>query len=214
MRTREVNKERTKRRILDVALGMFQDKGFRLTTMRDIAEAAGIALGTTYNYFPTKEHIALFFFEQALGRVLARHRRECPADASLEEKIFALIALEIEEVEPYQEFLNVVVVQATVPTSPLHPFSLDTQPLKNRYLEYVASLVRAAEEDGELPPLGFESMLLSAFWIFHTGIVLFWLNDTSEHKADTWSLLDKSLRFILGALRQGGSLEPRQEQAG
>jgi AcrR family transcriptional regulator len=214
MRPREINKERTKRRILDVALRMFQEKGFRQTTVRDIADAAGIALGTTYNYFLTKEHIALYFFEQALDRVLARHRRECPADVSLEEKIFALIALEIEEVEPYQEFLNVVVIQATAPTSPLHPFSLDTQPLKNRHLEYVASLVREAEARGELPPLGFESMLLSAFWIFHAGIILFWLNDSSENKGDTWALLDRSLRFILNALRQGGSLEPPQEQAG
>jgi AcrR family transcriptional regulator len=213
-RTREINKERTKGRILDVALSMFQDKGFRQTTMRDIAEAAGIALGTTYNYFPTKEHIALYFFEQALARVLARHRRECPAAASLEEKIFALIALEIEEVEPYQEFLNVMVIQATVPTSPLHPFSLDAQSLKNRHLEYVASLMREAEARGELPLLGFESMLLSAFWIFHAGIILFWLNDNSENKGDTWALLDRSLRFILGALRQGGRLEQQEEEAG
>lgn len=213
MPTREINKEETKRRILDVALAMFQTKGFRQTTMRDIAGAARIALGTTYNYFPTKEHLALYFFEEALGRVLARHRRECPRDASLEEKVFSLISLEIEEVTPYQEFLNVMVVQATIPTSPLHPFSLNTQGLKNRHLEYVAALVAEAVERGELPSLGFESMLLSAFWVYHTGIVLFWLNDSSPNKSDTWALLDKSLRYTLNALRQGGRLEERSEQA-
>lgn len=212
MRTREENKERTKRRILDVALRMFREKGFRQTTMRDIADAAGIALGTTYNYFPTKEHIALFFFEQALARVLARHRRETPAEASLEEKVFQLLAIEIEEVEPYQEFLHLIVAQATVPTSPLHPFSLDTQRLKSQQLDYVAGLVKEAIDRGELPPLGFESMMLSAFWVFHLGMILFWLNDTSPGKEDTWALLDKSLRFILGALRQGGQLEPPAEE--
>lgn len=207
MKTREENKERTKRRILDVALRMFRGKGFRQTTMRDIADAAEIALGTTYNYFPTKEHIALFFFEEALARVLARHRRETPAEASLEEKVFQLLAIEIEEVEPYQEFLHLIVAQATVPTSPLHPFSLDTQRLKSRQLDYVADLLKEAIDRGELPPLGFESMTLSAFWVFHLGMILFWLNDTSPGKEDTWALLDKSLRFILGALRQGGQLE-------
>ncbi|HSN85317.1 MAG TPA: helix-turn-helix domain-containing protein, partial [Thermoanaerobaculia bacterium] len=85
MRVREQTKEQTKRQILDVALALFREKGFRPTTMRDIAEGAGIALGTTYNYFPTKEHLALYFFEQALERSLARHRRELPAGASLEE---------------------------------------------------------------------------------------------------------------------------------
>jgi AcrR family transcriptional regulator len=211
MPSREINKERTKKRLLHVALALFREKGFRQATMRDIAEAAGVALGTTYNYFPTKEHIALYFFEEALARVLARHRRETPAGASLEEQVFQLIALELEEIQPYQEFLNVLVVQATVPTSPIHPFGLDVQRLKSRHLDYVADLLRQAMERGEMPALGFEAMMLSAFWVFHMGIVIFWLNDESPHKEDTFVLLDKSLRFILGALRQGGRLEPGQE---
>ncbi len=204
MTLRESHRERTKRQILDVALALFQEKGFRQTTMRDIADRAGIALGTTYNYFPTKEHLALYFFEAALERVLARHRREAPAEASLEEKVFLLISLELEEVEPYRELLPVIVTQAMVPTSPLHPYSLETQRLKNRHLEHVAELVREAIDRGELPALGYESMMLSAFWVFHLGMVMFWLNDESPRKEDTYVLLDKSLRFILGALRQEG----------
>lgn len=213
MTLRESHRERTKRQILDVALTLFQEKGFRPTTMRDIADRAGIALGTTYNYFPTKEHLALYFFEAALERVLARHRREAPAEASLEEKVFLLISLELEEVEPYREFLNVIVTQAMVPTSPLHPYSLETQRLKSRHLEYVAELVREAIDRGELPALGYESMMLSAFWVFHLGMVMFWLNDESPHKEDTYVLLDKSLRFILGALRQEGRPDEREADA-
>jgi AcrR family transcriptional regulator len=212
MSLREDHRERTKRQILDVALVLFQEKGFRPTTMRDIADRAGIALGTTYNYFPTKEHLALYFFEAALERVLARHRHEAPPAASLEEKVFLLISLELEEVEPYREFLNVVITQAMVPTSPLHPYSLENQRLKNRHLEYVAGLLREAMDRGELPALGYESMMLSAFWVFHLGMVMFWLNDESPNKEDTYVLLDKSLRFILGALRQEGRPDERQEE--
>jgi AcrR family transcriptional regulator len=212
MRARDAHKEQTRQRILDVALAMFRDKGFRQTTMRDIAEAAGIALGTTYNYFPTKDHIALFFFEEALGNVLVRHRRETPPEASLEEKVFSLIALELEEVEPFREFLDVLVAQAAVPGSPLHPFSLDAERLKSRYLDHVAAMLREALEQGELPPVGYESLMLPAFWAFHLGILFFWLNDESPHKEDTWILLDKSLRFVLGALRQGETLVPEQEE--
>lgn len=213
MRAREENRERTKRRILSVALELFREKGFRQTTMRDIAERAGIALGTTYNYFPTKDHLALYFFEQALDRVLERHRREAAAAATLEEKVFLLVAIELEEVEPYRDFLEVVVAQAASPGSRLHPFSLDSQRLKNRYLEHVAGLLQEAIEHGELPSMGQESMLLAGFWVFHLGILMFWLNDESPHKEDTHVLLDKSLRFILGALRQGGGLDARNEEA-
>lgn len=210
MRTREDHKERTQRRILDVALTLFRQKGFRDTTMRDIAEGAGIALGTTYNYFPTKDHIALYFFEQALARVLARHRRERPPDASLEETVFLLVSLELEEVAPYEEFLNLIVAQAMAPSSPLHPFSLDVERLKARHLGYAAELLQEAIGRGELPAFGDESMMLSAFWVFQLGILMFWLNDASPDKEDTCVLLDKSLRFILGALRQGGEEGSRQ----
>jgi AcrR family transcriptional regulator len=212
MRTRDDHKERTQRRILDVALTLFRQKGFRETTMRDIAEGAGIALGTTYNYFPTKDHIALYFFEQALARVLARHRRELPPGASLDETFFLLVSLELEEVAPYEEFLNLIVAQAMVPSSPLHPFSLDVERLKTRHLDYVAGLLQEAIGRGELPAFGYESMMLSAFWVFQLGILMFWLNDASPNKEDTHVLLDKSLRFILGALRQGGGLDASQER--
>ena len=212
MRTRDAHKEQTKQRILDVSLDLFRTKGFRQATMRDIAEAAGIALGTTYNYFPTKDHIALFFFEDALSRVLARHRRETAPGASLEERVFSLIALELEEVEPFREFLDVLVAQAAVPGSPLHPFGLDAERLKSRYLDHVAGMLREALDRGELPPGGFEALALPAFWAFHLGILFFWLNDESPQKEDTWVLLDKSLRFVLGALRQGGQLAPEQEE--
>ena len=172
--------------------------------MRDIARKCSIALGTTYNYFPTKEHIALYFFERALEAVMERYRREEPTDASLEEKIFLLLSLELEQIEPYEEFLNLIVTHAVVPTSRLHPWSVDSQRLKMRYLDFVGRLLEEAKDKGEISTIGFDSMILSAFWVFHLGIMMFWMNDTSRKKEDTYVLLDKSLRFILNALRGGG----------
>lgn len=50
-------KEETRRKIVDVALGLFEQHGFEATTMEHIAEVADIAKGTLYNYFPAKESI-------------------------------------------------------------------------------------------------------------------------------------------------------------
>ena len=198
---RERSREEIKRRILAVALSLFQSKGFRATTMRDIAEGAGIALGTSYNYFPTKEHIALYFFERALDEVMERYRKEEPPDAPLEEKIFLLLSIELEKITPYEEFLNLIVTHAMLPTSRLHPFSMDSQRLKMKYLDFVGGILESAKEKGEFSSLGFDSMILSAFWVFHLGIMMFWMNDQSRKKEDTFILLDKSLRFILNAMK-------------
>lgn len=46
-----------RREILDAALGLFRDKGFTETTVQDIADAAGVAIGTVYIHYPSKERI-------------------------------------------------------------------------------------------------------------------------------------------------------------
>ena len=57
------NKAAIQHRIVTAALALFQSKGFEATTTKAIARKAGIAEGTVFNYFRTKEDIALHFFE-------------------------------------------------------------------------------------------------------------------------------------------------------
>lgn len=45
--------------ILDAATAVFMSKGMSTTTMQDIAQAADIAQGTLYNYFPNKETLTI-----------------------------------------------------------------------------------------------------------------------------------------------------------
>lgn len=53
----QIPKDNIKRRILDVARQEFYRKGFRRTSIRDIASASGIAVGNIYNYFRSKNEI-------------------------------------------------------------------------------------------------------------------------------------------------------------
>jgi AcrR family transcriptional regulator len=49
--------ERTRQAILDAAYTLFLDQGYSATSMRQIAEQAGIALGGIYNHFASKDEI-------------------------------------------------------------------------------------------------------------------------------------------------------------
>jgi len=49
---------------LRAALDLFAEKGFYRTTTKAISKKAGIAEGTLFNYFETKEDLALYFFER------------------------------------------------------------------------------------------------------------------------------------------------------
>ena len=71
---RAQNREAIRKRIVTAALSLFQTKGFDATTTRAIARKAGIAEGTVFNYFRTKEDIALHFFEQEVDQAIASVR--------------------------------------------------------------------------------------------------------------------------------------------
>lgn len=49
--------ERTSQAILDTAYSLFIEQGFHATSMRQIAQSAGLALGSIYNHFESKEQI-------------------------------------------------------------------------------------------------------------------------------------------------------------
>jgi len=49
--------ERSRRLVLDAALRLFSKRGFRATSVRDIADAANVSTGNLYHHFPDKESI-------------------------------------------------------------------------------------------------------------------------------------------------------------
>lgn len=64
MSLREKKKIETKNRIFEVSGKLFKEKGFENTTIDEITKEAGIAKGTFFNYFPTKESLVFYFAEQ------------------------------------------------------------------------------------------------------------------------------------------------------
>jgi len=54
---REEKSERSRRAVLDASLHLFSHHGYRATTVRDIADRAGVSTGNVYHHFPDKETI-------------------------------------------------------------------------------------------------------------------------------------------------------------
>src|SRR5207248_2055914 len=158
------------RRIVTAALALFQSRGFDRTTTRQIARKAKLAEGTIFNYFETKEDIALHFFELEVDHAIATVRRNAALRrAPLEERLFALIEAQLDYLAPYQSFIGAAFVHALRPSSRI-AFSMQALDLRNRYLSFVQELV----DESRGVPKG--SILTSvaplAFWIFYLGILL------------------------------------------
>jgi AcrR family transcriptional regulator len=72
---------RTRRGLLDGAARAFAATGLRGTTMQSIAAAAGVAKGTLYNHFRTKDEVARELLATELDRLTALAAGLPPADA-------------------------------------------------------------------------------------------------------------------------------------
>jgi AcrR family transcriptional regulator len=199
---RAQNKEAIRKRIVTAALNLFQMKGFEATTTRAIARKAGIAEGTVFNYFKTKEDIALHFFEQEVDQAIAAVR-ENPRlrKAPLEEKLFTLVHSQLEFLAPYERFIGAAFIHALKPASPLGPFSHRAQELRHRYVGFVQELFEESLPKHRHRPLTW--LAPDVFWIYYLGVLLYWLHDSSPGKQNTLAFLDRSLSIGVSVLKQG-----------
>jgi AcrR family transcriptional regulator len=68
---REPKRERGKQRVaalLDAGAAVFAEKGYEAATMTEIAERAGAAIGSLYQFFPSKEALAEALFDRFAER--------------------------------------------------------------------------------------------------------------------------------------------------
>src|SRR5437870_11614645 len=199
---RAQNKAAVRKRIVTAALSLFQTKGFDATTTKAIARKAGIAEGTVFNYFRTKEDIALHFFEQEVDQAISAVR-ENPRlrKAPLEEKLFTLVHNQLEFLAPYERFIGAAFIHALKPASPVGIFSHRAQELRPRYVGFVQELLNESLPRQKQNPLAF--LAPEVFWIYYLGALLYWLHDSSPGKQNTLAFLDRSLSIGVSVLKQG-----------
>ncbi len=91
--------EARRAQILDAAAQVFARHGFRGATTRAIAQAAGVAEGTLFRYFPTKRHLLLALLEALAIQPIQRQLQSLPTteprrwmEAFLRERLTAMRA--------------------------------------------------------------------------------------------------------------------------
>jgi AcrR family transcriptional regulator len=192
MRITAEEKTATRERILDAAIQAFRKRGFESTTTRDIATAAGIATGTLFNYFATKEAIVEFLAEQALAKARSRFDWDA-AVGDLEEGLFAYVAAELRQLKPLRKFVAPLLETSLSPLAVARP-SGSNNGLRVEHLETVANLARK-HGFPDLSPVA-----LQVYWTLYVGVLAFWAVDKSPKQEDTLALLDQSLTMFVAWL--------------
>lgn len=89
-RTRH-KKDAKRTAMMQAAVRVFADKGYHSATIRDIVAAADVAVGTFYFYFPDKETLFVYLFEETAEFMLQTLRQAITGRATLPKQIAAVI---------------------------------------------------------------------------------------------------------------------------
>lgn len=84
--------EKRKRELLEIAYRQFLAKGYENTSVDDIIDEAGIAKGTYYYYFGSKEQMLEEVIEMMLDNEIADAKRILESDIPVPQKIVGIIA--------------------------------------------------------------------------------------------------------------------------
>jgi AcrR family transcriptional regulator len=145
---RQRKKDETRRRISEVAVGMFAERGFDRVRVAEIARAAEVSEATVYNYFPTKEDLVYAGMETYEARLLETVRTRAPGTTVL--AAFRDFALQprgaLGAADPKSVAQIATIARVIAESSALRTRE---QELFDRFVHELADLI--AEERGALP---------------------------------------------------------------
>src|SRR5690242_12247056 len=95
--------EETRARIVEAALALFLERGYQDTTMRAIADRAGVAVSNAYYYFASKEHLIQAFYARTHAEHVAASRDVLEHAKSFADRLRGLMHTKIDTIEPYHQ---------------------------------------------------------------------------------------------------------------
>ena len=136
-------------RIMDAAIKVFAERGFHTATVAEIARAAGVADGTIYLYFKSKDDLLLRLFDEKMTQLLAEARAALAEERKAPEKLRRFIQLHLSLVERNPELAQVLIVELRQSAQFLK--TADRNKLA-AYVDLIAEVVRAGQESREIVP--------------------------------------------------------------
>jgi len=191
--TKTAKGEQTKALILTTALEILHERGYAQTTMRAIAQKAGVSLGNAYHYFGSKDHLIQEFYHHLHEDHLRASLPSLQRESSLKGRLLSVMRLKIDTLEPYHEFAGVLFQTAADPNSPLNPFAPASASVRRDSIRLFEQVV---EQTKARIPNDLRAELPYLLWLYHMGIILFWIHDRSRKRARTFHLIDQTVDLL------------------
>ncbi|MFP5246920.1 MAG: TetR/AcrR family transcriptional regulator [Thermoanaerobaculia bacterium] len=190
--------EETRNRILDAALRLFRERGFEQTTMRDVAVAAGVATGAAYYYYRSKEELVMAFYLRTDEEAAEAFRTAIASSKDLKKRLRGILDTRFAHFAEHRELLTALLRAGVDPRDRLSPFGAETREVRERNIAWFA---RALEDSNVSVPKDVAPHLPRLLWLYHMGLIYYWLIDESPEQRRTRRLVDATLELLVQLLR-------------
>ena len=184
---------RTKRRIFNTAIKLFSEKGYESTSIEEITAVAGVAKGSLYYHFPTKEDVFDFLLDDAsklLSNSIEIKFRHCN---NALDKLKAIILVQIKSIIKYEEFVTVVMSEPLGETER----SKKCQKVLFEYISKMEEVIREGIKEGIFYEGNAENLAFGIFGVTFSSL-LFRLK--KNRKVDAKEIYDEYIDTVIRAM--------------
>jgi AcrR family transcriptional regulator len=200
--------ERTEAAIVDAALELFAERGYEATTMRQIADRAGVSVGNSYYYFASKEALVQALYERFSFATFDVAMRRVEQVDRLADRIAEAMFAWVDTMAPYRRFGAAFFRSATDFGSSVSPFSnesshirLHSYKLWRRVVEgavdtHDLAQMQAETSRNDLDPEAMSDRLPQMLWLYALAIVAIWSQDPTPTSQRTVALIRRSAPLL------------------
>ena len=182
---------KTKRKIFEASMKLFSEKGYEGTSIEEITSEVGVAKGTLYYHFTSKEEIFDFLISEGMGLLENSIQIKVNKQESYIDKIRAIILIQIKLIAKYEKFITILTTEmwGTGERAKV------CQNFVNGYLSDIKNILDEGIEKGELKETNTDFM--------SKEILVFLFSGLYEKKANPDFTVEETFKAIDKDFMQG-----------
>ena len=102
---------KTKRKIFETSMKLFAEKGYEATSIEEITATVGVAKGTLYYHFSSKEEIFNFLVDEGIKLLQNSVDIKTAKRNNYIDKIKAIVLIQIKIVAKYEDIITIILSQ-------------------------------------------------------------------------------------------------------
>lgn len=169
---------RTKRKIFETSMNLFATKGYDATSIEEITSIVGVAKGTLYYHFSSKEEIFTFLIEEGMKLLQNSMFIKVEKCHTLKDKLKAILLIQIKVMVKYQDFMTIVLSDSLGKG----PRNLICRKYVFEYIDLLEKIISESINSGEATNTNIGSPAVLASGLFGTtySILLYKIKSKEE----------------------------------